>query len=203
MSGPDGDPHTTQLQLWLARLRQGDAGARDELLRSVCGRLEVLARRMLRKFPRVQRWEQTSDVLNSALMRLLRALEQVEPESVRAFYGLAALQIRRELLDMLRRIRGPQGVGANHESGRLDPDRPSGDGELVDRAEDTAELERWAAFHEEVERLPAREREVVGLVFYHGWTQEEVAAEFGVDVRTVQRWWQSARLKLYDRMHEP
>src|SRR5262249_31686133 len=30
-------------------------------------------------------------------------------------------------------------------------------------------LERWAAFHEAVETLPAEQREVVGLTFYHGW----------------------------------
>jgi RNA polymerase sigma-70 factor (ECF subfamily) len=195
---PDTDPtlRTTQLRIWLQRIRAGDAQARDELLRSVCGQLEALARRMLRKFPRVQRWEQTNDVLNNALLRLLRALEQVEPESSRAFYGLAAEQIRRELLDLARHYQGRLGLGANYESVRLNPDAPTGAGEPTERMEDPDELERWCAFHEEVEKLPAEEREVVGLVFYHGWTQEEVADLFGVNVRTVQRRWQSALLKL-------
>ena len=63
-------------------------------------------------------------------------------------------------------------------------------------------MEKWAAFHEEVARLPAEEREVVGLVFYHGWKQAEVAELFGVTVRTVQRWWESAMRTLHGRLQE-
>lgn len=50
--------------------------------------------------------------------------------------------------------------------------------------------------------LPTDEREVVGLIFYHGWSQEEVAELFQVTERTVRRWWQSARLKLHERLKE-
>ena len=63
-----------------------------------------------------------------------------------------------------------------------------------------ADLERWAAFHEMVGALPAEEREVVGLVHYHGWTQAQIAELFGVTERTVRRWWQSALLKLGEAM---
>jgi RNA polymerase sigma-70 factor (ECF subfamily) len=133
-------------------------------------------------------------------MRLLRALGQVEPESTRAFFGLAAEQIRRELLDLARHYQGRWGPGANQESVRIDSQAPAGAGEPAGPAEDEGELERWCAFHEEVARLPAEEREVVGLIFYHGWTQEEVAELFGVNVRTVQRRWQSALLKLRELM---
>ena len=45
--------------------------------------------------------------------------------------------------------------------------------------------------------MPRREREVVGLVFYHGWTQAQVAELFRVDVRTIRRWWESALVKLH------
>src|SRR4051794_31546076 len=70
----DPSVRTTQLHLWLERMRAGDVGARDELLRGFCGRLESLAHKMLRRFPHVQRWAQTDDVLQNALMRLLRSL---------------------------------------------------------------------------------------------------------------------------------
>ena len=51
-------------------------------------------------------------------------------------------------------------------------------------------------------RLPVREREVVGLVFYHGWTQGQVAELFQVDVRTVRRWWESAMVTLHRELHD-
>src|SRR4051812_5055816 len=59
---------TQQLQAWLARLRAGDATARDELLRCVSARLTALARRMMRSFPTVRHWEQTDDVLQNAVV---------------------------------------------------------------------------------------------------------------------------------------
>jgi RNA polymerase sigma factor (sigma-70 family) len=58
------------------------------------------------------------------------------------------------------------------------------------------DLDLWTAFHEAVERLPAEEREVVGLVFYHGWTQSQVAELFQVSERTIARRWHSACLQL-------
>jgi RNA polymerase sigma factor (sigma-70 family) len=191
----DAAVNTVQLNAWVERMRGGDPAARDELLRSVCGRLERLARKMLHRFPGVQRWAETGDVLQSALMRLLRALEEVRPNSVRDFFGLAAEQMRRELLDLARYFHGPRGAAAHHESivgaareaPALDPAAP---------AEAPDELEKWEAFHADVSNLPAEEREIVGLIYYHGWTQADVAELFQVSVRTVQRRWESALLKL-------
>jgi RNA polymerase sigma-70 factor (ECF subfamily) len=58
---------------------------------------------------------------------------------------------------------------------------------VPDQAEEARDLEDWSAFHEALERLPAREREVVSLVFYHHWTQAQIAELFQVTVRTVQQ----------------
>jgi RNA polymerase sigma-70 factor (ECF subfamily) len=182
--------HTTQLRRWLERMRAGDRAARDELFAAVGGRMERLARKMLRRFPNVRRWVETGDVLQNATLRLLRSLEKLDPADTRAFFGLAATEMRRELLDLARHFYGPQGWGTNHPS--HDQDEPPEEGD------DPEELARWAAFHEEVERLPAEEREVVSLVFYHGWTQAEVAALFGVSERTVRRRWETALAKLHD-----
>ena len=55
-----------------------------------------------------------------------------------------------------------------------------------------ADLDRWAQFHTAVENLPSEQREVIGLTFYHGWTQAEIAELFQVDERTVRRRWQAA-----------
>jgi RNA polymerase sigma-70 factor (ECF subfamily) len=182
-------------ELWLERMRAGDLKARDDLLRHFCGRLEALACKMLRRFPQVKRWAETDDVLQNALLRLLRSLQQVQPTSVSAFFGLAALEMRRELIDLSRHFYGPYGVGARHDS---NASRPSGaPPEPKARSDDEAELERWQAFHEGIDRLPAEEREVVSLVYYHGWTQLEVAKLFQLSERTVRRRWESALARLH------
>ena len=183
-------------------MRAGDLVARDEMLRQVGVRLERLARKMLRRYPRVQRWADTDDVLQNALLRLLRALEQVQPESMRAFYGLAAEQMRRELLDLAKHFHGPLGEGANHASQVRGNETSEAAFEPADHRNDPHELERWCAFHDGVAELPTEEREVVGLIFYHGWTQAEVAELFDVTERTVQRRWRSALEKLHHVLNE-
>ena len=198
----DSSIRTLQLHGWLERMRAGDLAARDELLRAVCGRLERLARKMLRRFPNVQRWTETSDVLQSALVRLLRSLGQMEaPASVRDFFALAAEHMRRELLDLARHFASSKGPRAVQMSQLPDFSRTP-DFEPAAPAEDPSELERWCAFHDEVEKLPAEEREVVGLIFYHGWAQAEVAELFGVHERTIRRRWTSALVRLHHVLGE-
>jgi RNA polymerase sigma-70 factor (ECF subfamily) len=153
---------TYQLVEMVDRIQAGDMSAQDELLQRVGTRLERLARKMLGRFPSVRRWADTGDVLQNAAMRLLRALTDVRPGSTREFFGLAAEQMRRELLDLSRQFYGPHGVGANHASRDLNRDSNAATVDPPDPA-DSDELERWCAFHEAVEQLPAEEREVVGL----------------------------------------
>jgi RNA polymerase sigma-70 factor (ECF subfamily) len=191
---------TTQLRAWLDRLHAGDLTARDELLRAASDRLERLTRKMLGQFPRVQRWAETGDVLQGALLRLLRSLEVVPLSSTREFFRLAAEQIRRELLDLARHYYGPRGLGANHASQAGTETGPTP--EPIDTTDEPSELEKWCLFHEAVERLPAEEREVVGLIYYHGWSTAEVAELFGVSERTVRRRWQGVLVKLHGLMKD-
>jgi RNA polymerase sigma-70 factor (ECF subfamily) len=181
-------------------MRRGDRSAGEEMLHAVQGRLERLARKMLRRYPSVGRWEETNDLLQNAVLRLLRALQEVDPTSVRDFFGLAAEQMRRELLDLARRyrsrpVRGPSHAGV---ADGTDSDLPALDRTAT--ADDPDELEKWCAFHEAVARLPADQREMVGLIYYHGWTQAEVAEWLGVAKRTVQRHWAAALLVLHETL---
>lgn len=192
---------TTVLVELLDRMRSGDRAARDELIRAFQARLEHLAGKMLRRYPGVGRWVEADDILQNSLMRLLRALETVRPDSTRAFFGLAAEQMRRELLDLARHFYGPQGLGANQDSVAAETEASRPELEPADPG-DEGDLERWCRFHEEVTRLPAQEREVVGLVYYHGWTQAQVAKLFQVHVRTVRRWWEAALVKLHRELKD-
>jgi RNA polymerase sigma-70 factor (ECF subfamily) len=197
---PDHSLRTTYLHGWLERLRAGDAAAPEELLRSAGERLERLARRMLRDFPNVRRCADTGDVYQESVLRLLRSLERLEtaPASVREFLSLAAAHIRRELLDLARRCgaakrRGDVPLAASDSTQGFDP--PAS-------AEDADELERWQRFHEEVEKLPVEEREVVSLRFYHGWSEAQIAELFGVTERTVRRRWAAGCARLADALGE-
>jgi RNA polymerase sigma factor (sigma-70 family) len=179
------------------RARSGDFDARDELVRRSQRRLELLARKMLRGFPTVHRWEETLDVLQNSMIRLLRSLEEVTPQTTREFFGLAAEQIRRELIDLTRHYQGPHGHARHHRSGVIDnEDKIVKVPDIADDRPDPTELERWTAFHCAVERLPVEEREVFMLSFYHGWTQPRIAELFEVDERTIRRRWKAAGEKL-------
>src|SRR5262249_20413805 len=70
------------------------------------------------------------------------------------------------------------------------------------QADNADDLDRWSAFHETVAALPAAEKEVVGLVFYHGWKQKEVASFLRVSERQVRRYWVSACCRLKEMLAE-
>jgi RNA polymerase sigma-70 factor (ECF subfamily) len=196
MAGPQ-DFHTS-LDSCLDRFRAGDAGPFNELISRCQERLRWLARKMLRSFPKVQRWEETDDVLQNALLRLQKALAQVKPVTTRQFFGLAATQIRRELIDLARHYYGPEGLGANHASDGVLPGltaRP-----LHERAVSPDEppgVTDWTAIHEQVDCLPAEEREVFNLLWYHDLSQAEAAVLLNISERTVGRRWRSARVLLH------
>jgi RNA polymerase sigma-70 factor (ECF subfamily) len=189
-------PQTWQLHQWLLRIDEGDLAAREELFRSVGDRLERLARKMLDRFASVRRWADTGDILQNALVRLLRALREVRPESMRAFYGLAAEQMRRELLDLARHFAAA--ARADHP---LPNDSQLATSGAVAGEGDPGELELWQHFHQAVRELPAPEREVMSLTYYHGWSQAQIAELFQVDERTIRRRWRAACLQLQTRLN--
>jgi RNA polymerase sigma-70 factor (ECF subfamily) len=188
------------IQGWLDQLRAGDESARGKLLNCACLRLERLTRRMLANYPRLKRWEQTDDVLQNALMRLYRSLAEVQPADVRDFFRLAALNIRRELLDLAKHYYGPRGLGARHASLAGQPDS-QGDKTVFEPAAPSMDQERlvfWTEFHSRVEALPQEEREVFDLLWYQELSQAEAAGLLDVSERTIKRRWAAARLKLHD-----
>jgi RNA polymerase sigma factor (sigma-70 family) len=191
----DPSPQTVLLEGWLGRLRAGDRSVLDELIRHAGDRLQRLTRQMLHGYPGVKRWAQTDDVLQSALVRLLRALQAVQPASAREFFGLATEQVRRELLDLARHFYGPEGQGANHATRH--PGAGQGEPEKPDLSHEPSSLAEWCELHEQIGALPEVQRDVVGLIFYQGLTQAEAAEVLNVAVRTVQRRWQAALLRLH------
>ncbi len=195
----DRHGNTTVLQNLLEQAAAGDDRAYDEIINLAAVRLQKLTGKLLTSYPRLRRWEETSDVFQTAVVRLHRSLSEVQPDTVKGLFGLAATQIRRTLIDLARHHYGPQGGATNHQS---DVGFANEDDRLVDRQTGRSEppetLQSWADFHEAVENLAEQEREVFVLVWYGGVAQREIADLLGVSIPTIKRRLRSARLRLYE-----
>jgi len=193
----DSANQQTVMQERLEQAIAGDAAAVDALLRHFGARLNVLTRRMLGSYERVKRWADTEDVLQNALVRLLASLREVRPATPREFLALATLQIRRELIDQARHFYGPQGMGAHHDSQAQRGSAQAAALEPADTSHEPSALAHWTELHEQIGALPDEEREVVGLLFYQGLSQPEAAAVLQMPLRTLQRRWHDALVKLH------
>lgn len=184
-----------RLAACLRQLAAGDSGAREDLIAIACDRMRSIAHRMLRTFPKVRRWDQTDDVVQNAALRLYRALGEVVPADTRGFMGLAAVQVRRELLDLAKKHSGPESYAANHETNyeRIDEKARAKIDDAPDYGETPERIARWTQLHETASFLPDDERELFHLVWYLGLKQEEAASVLGCSVRTVKRRWENAK----------
>ncbi|MCG6154658.1 RNA polymerase sigma factor [Rubinisphaera margarita] len=192
----NGPGYTTILQSLLDRLNRGEDAARAELISHAMKRLRGLARTMLRQNLAVQRFQQTDDVLQNALLRLNNALKAVRPEDSDRFMGLAATQIRRELIDLWRHHYGPLGAGGHHHS---DPGLVDSRGiarPLYDPGRDEPRPSETLAIHEAVDLLTADQREVFEKRLYLEMTHEEIAVEMHLSLKTVKRRWREAKQQL-------
>jgi RNA polymerase sigma factor (sigma-70 family) len=183
---------SSTVQVLIDRLCEGDDSARERLLARAFDRLRRLARKMLKCYPGVSRWEQTDDVLQNAVIRLDRALRSVAPPTAKDFFHLAAAELRRELLDLARRYGGPEGIGTHHSSRE--------GVELAGTTLDSGRLAESTEFHQRIEALPDEDREIIDLLWYQGLTQAEAAAALRISERTVNRRWIKAHLRLCDAL---
>ena len=189
------DTITDRLACCLERLAAGDKSARNEILEICDQRMRVLSHRLLGKFARVRRWDNTDDVAQNAAIRLHRTLADTVPDSPRGLMGLMATQIQRELIDLARKHSGPHSWAANHDTnagvkeGACRVEEAS-DGEQRDEA---VPIERWEEFHAAIEALPGDLREVFRMVWYLGLDRESAAKAMGCSVRTLGRMWAEAR----------
>jgi RNA polymerase sigma-70 factor (ECF subfamily) len=188
---------TGQTAAWLDLMRAGDPAARTRLVEHSCERLRGLARKMLRGYPKVRRWEETDDVFVEAVTRLHRALESVQPESPRHFYNLAAMQIRRTLVDLARRYCGPEGLGSRHDTiGANAADGTPPKYDKPDMSGEPSTLAAWKECYEQVMAMPNEDRELFDMLYVNRLTQEQAAETLGVTARTVRRRWRETRYRL-------
>jgi len=177
------EQHTTVIiQRYLDELA-GDAPAepivRALLARAVCRLHQLCASLLYRGYPRLTRPPlnlQSDEMLSAVVERLLKALREARPVTVRQFFALAGQHTRWELNDLARRLDG-QPRAAELPDG-LVPAPPSSESCL------TVDGRRMI---EAIDGLPADEREAFDLVRIQGLTHAEAAGVLGVAAKTVKR----------------
>lgn len=192
----------------LAAHAAGDEKARDRIIELCADRLQTLAHRMLARFPKVRRWQDTDDVFQNAALRLHRTLGALRPASPSDLLALAVTHVERELIDLARRHAGPHSYAANHGTNMATPADGDTPGFIVETEasspEESAEvLDRWTRFHAAIEALPVEQREVFRLAWYLGADQKTIARAVGCCERTVKSRWRAAREAIHAAMDGP
>ncbi|MFK8111060.1 MAG: RNA polymerase sigma factor [Rubripirellula sp.] len=164
---------TRLLENLIAELNAGDGSVRGDLLSLACQQLTEMTARIHRDFGLTAQ-DTSTDLLEQASLRLYQSLHDLPIKDVRHFYQVAALAIRKELI-------------------QLCDDSPPTESKLSPAA-----IQQWAHFHETVDGLPDQQREVFELVWYHDLTRDEVAELMSVPISDIRRLWRSARLSLHD-----
>jgi len=176
---------TTVIQGYLDELAglQGDSPAAPvvrELLGRAAARLQALCGTLLfRSYPRLTRPPlnlQTEEMLGSVVERLIKALREARPGTVRQFFHMANQHMRWELNDLARRL---------DEQTRVVP-MPHEVAALAESSASQLSLVARRLF-EAIDALREEEREVFSLIRLQGLNRSEVAEVLGVSVPTVQR----------------
>jgi RNA polymerase sigma factor (sigma-70 family) len=150
------------------------------LLDRAVGRLHQLCAALLhRSYPRLAQPPlnlQAGELLGAVVERLLKALREARPATVRQFFALASQHMRWELNEMARRLDERPAAAELHEG--MVPAPASSDSQLT-----PGSLRMLNA----IAGLPEEEREAFELVRIQGLTQAEAADVLGVSAATVNR----------------
>src|SRR6185437_11633199 len=165
------------------------------LLDRAVGRLRLHCAGLLyRSYPRLARPPmnlEADDLLGAVVERLLKAMREARPRTVRQFFALANRHIRWELNDLARRLDEQPDAVELREG--LEPAAPSSGSVLGPDARRILET---------IEDLPEDEREAFDLVRIQGLTQPEAAELLGVSAATVKRRLNRGVLLLSQRLND-
>lgn len=176
--------------LLLRRWSHGDDGAREEVMPLVYDELRKLARSHLRREAGGHTLE-TSALVHEAFFRLVDQGD-ITWQNRRHFFGVAALAMRRILVDAARRrARDKRGGEA---------EQVSFDEQWHPALETPAEILALDGALKDLAELDPERAELVELRFFGGLTITEIAELWSASVSTVERRWRLARAFLHDAL---
>jgi len=184
---PDSEQITTLLLDW----RQGNAGARDQLLAVVYNELHALASRYLRSERRDHTLQPTA-LVNELYLRVFTKAEPITWQNRAHFFAVAAQTLRRILVDHARAYQAGKRGGA-----RVKLSLTAAQGWAKERAEDFVALDEAL---DRLAQLEPRSAQVVELRFFGGLQENEIAEVLGVSTITVKRDWKVARAWLLSQL---
>jgi RNA polymerase sigma factor (sigma-70 family) len=174
---------TAAVQRYLDELA-GDSPAEPvvrALLDRAVRRLHLLCSSLLhRSYQRLTRPPlnlQADEMLSAVVERLLKALREARPATVRQFFALAGRHMRWELNDLARRL-DEQPAAVELRDMHVPAPASSDSGLSPD----------GRRILEAIESLPEGEREAFDLVKIQGMTYAEAGQVLGASIRTVKRW---------------
>ena len=171
--------------------------ARDEVVALAYDRYRSLATLMLNDMNALRKTVQSDDVYQNAWVALHKAFESVEPQDEPHLRSLIRQHVRWQLLELLRspNFKAWNDFGAAGSASEA-PEARVPETESVD----PAKIDEWTEFHNQVENLPPREREVFDRLYYDGLSQQEAADELGCSVALIKLRWAEAKKTLSDKL---
>jgi RNA polymerase sigma-70 factor, ECF subfamily len=164
----------------------GDSTAFERLVPLVERELRRQAARYLRK-ERPGHTFQTADLIQEAYLRLIDA-KNTQWQSRAHFFGIAANLMRRVLVDYARKRR------AKKRDRTIIMAAPAEAPAAV--IENTVDLIALSEALDRLSRLDPRQGRIVELRYFAGLSFEETAQILDISVRTVERDWQVAKMRL-------
>jgi RNA polymerase sigma-70 factor (ECF subfamily) len=152
----------------IVRARTGDDRALEALLQRCLPRLKRWAHGRLPRH--VRSYMETDDLVQDALLHVIRRLDTFEPRHVGAMQAYLRESVKNQIRDELRKF------ARRPEPQELVEDYPSTDRSPEEQA---LEMESYERYRAALGRLRAKERELVIGRIELDWTHQECADRFG------------------------
>ena len=183
----DREPHTTgDVTRLLQRASEGEAGALQQVLSLLHGRLRGIAHRQLAG-ERAGHTLETDGLVHEAFLRLA-GLERMQWRDRQHVLAMAARTMRRVLIDYAEQRRAHKRGGGEIA---VSLDELEGTALVIDRHAD--ELHALDEALERLAEVSPRLSQVVECRFFVGLSIEETADALDLSVSTVKRDWTTAR----------